>query len=379
MNGVIGMTELLLDTDLNAVQRDYCQTARDSGKALLTVINDILDFSKIEAGKIELERIDIDIRETIHDVCRLLAVQAHARELKIVVTVDPDIPLSVKGDANRFRQILLNLGGNAVKFTAQGQVCIDAKLVENGLDGSLVRCEIRDTGIGIHADRLATLFRPFTQADPSTTRRFGGTGLGLSIVKHLVTLMGGETGAASTEGAGSTFWFTVRFGVGSGALQPSTIHPISDSELHARRYHVLLVEDNLVNQKVACRTLERIGYRVDIAGDGKAAVEAWVQGNYDLILMDCQMPVMDGYEATRAIRARESAERRRHVPIVALTAHAMKGADAACAAAGMDGYLTKPIDRALLQGCLEKYLAHADATDEDNAPEVNKYAGRGSV
>jgi two-component system sensor histidine kinase/response regulator len=368
MNGVIGMTELLLETPLNSVQTDYCETARDSAKALLTVINDILDFSKIEAGKIELERIDMNIRDTVEDVTRLLAIQAHAKGIEITATVDPAIPISLSGDANRLRQVLINLGGNAVKFTPSGEVCIEMQLLGEDTRGSLVRCEIRDSGIGIPADRLASLFMPFTQADASTTRRFGGTGLGLSIVKHLVSLMGGEAGVISAEGEGSTFWFTARFGTAS-----RTSHPPIDTEIGKGRQpamanssaimhrsinqpRVLLAEDNLVNQKVACRTLEGLGFRVDVAADGSAAVEAWATGQYDAILMDCQMPTMDGYEATREIRARELPGHR--IPIIALTAHAMKGADAECTAAGMDAHLTKPIDRALLRACLERYVGH---------------------
>jgi two-component system sensor histidine kinase/response regulator len=503
MNGVIGMTELLLETPLNPMQSDYAQTVRDSAAALLTVINDILDFSKVEAGKLELEQLDMDIRDTVEDVARLLSVQAHAKGLEVIALLDPSLPDLLRGDAGRIRQILLNLGGNAVKFTQQGEVAIDCKAIEKSAQTVLVRCEIRDTGIGIPTNRLNALFSAFTQVDASTTRKFGGTGLGLSIVKRLVELMGGEVGVSSVDGKGSIFWFTARLGVaqdnakvrpappielqgqrvlvvddnatnrkvimgqlslcqmepvcassadealtlmrqaalggrpfevalldhqmpgcdgaklgtminkepalrttrlilltssgqrGDGRLfaelgfagyllKPVTQRDLTDSLMlvlgaraevwhqqsqpivtrHALRTQrireatrVLLAEDNAVNQKVACRTLEKLGYRVDVAVDGQAAVDAWATGRYELILMDCQMPVMDGYEATRQIRAREVHGKR--VPIIALTAHAMKGADATCTAAGMDDYLSKPIDRAQLSACLERWLSPA--------------------
>ncbi len=211
MNGVIGMTELLLDTSLEALQRDYAETIRDSGAALLTVINDILDFSKVEAGKLELEELDVDLRDTFEDVARLLSIQAHAKGLEVTAQIDPRLPDFVKGDAGRIRQILLNLAGNAIKFTSQGEVSLEIKVLESATPGTRVRCEVRDTGIGIPADRVQSLFAPFMQVDTSTTRRFGGTGLGLSIVRRLVELMGGETGVDSIEGAGSTFWFTAHF------------------------------------------------------------------------------------------------------------------------------------------------------------------------
>jgi PAS domain S-box-containing protein len=505
MNGVIGMTELLLETPLDPMQVDYAKTVRDSATALLTVINDILDFSKVEAGKLDLESIDMDVRDTIEDVARLLAIQAHAKGLEVIALLDPSLPDIVRGDAGRLRQILLNLGGNAVKFTKAGEVAIDCRVAEKDTGSVLIRCEVRDTGIGIPADRIDALFQAFTQVDASTTRRFGGTGLGLSIVRKLVQLMGGEAGVTSVEGQGSTFWFTARLGIsrettttrvaapialkgqrilivddnatnrkvmmgqltlrgmepvcatsadeamsllrqaaaagkpfevalldhqmpgcdgaqlgkmildevslqkvrlilltssgqrGDGRLfadlgfagyllKPVTQRDLTDCLLmvlgtkaeawhmhtqpiitrHALRSQrtretnrILLAEDNAVNQKVACRILEKLGYRVDVAGDGRAAVEAWASGRYDLILMDCQMPVMDGYAATRHIREQEAGGKR--IPIVALTAHAMKGADAECSAAGMDDYLSKPIDREQLSNTLEKWLSRVAA------------------
>jgi two-component system, sensor histidine kinase and response regulator len=504
MNGVLGMTGLLLDTRLDATQRDYAETIHDSGKALLTVINDILDFSKVEAGKLELEIIDIDLRQTMEDVARLLSVQAHAKALEVTVQIDPRLSDIVKGDPGRVRQVLLNLGGNAVKFTQQGEVSLSLTVLEQDDTGTRVRCEVRDTGIGIPSERVVSLFSPFMQVDTSTTRKYGGTGLGLSIARRLVELMHGEVGVDSEPGVGSTFWFTALFPAVAHAAPPQYIahtalrgqrvlvvddnatnrkiltgqlllcgveptcassadealmlmreacmaeRPfyaalldhhmpvcdgadlgriiVKDEQLKATRlvlltsggyrsdgqmfadigfagyllkpvtqhdlnecltvvfaseaavWHtqtqpivtkehldsqrgqhsrILLAEDNPVNQKVAVRLLEKLNYRADVVENGRAAVEAWKSGRFDLILMDCQMPELDGYEATREIRRLEIGTGHR-TPIVALTAHAMKGADEECKAAGMDGYLTKPIDRAALESTLAGYLNQTD-------------------
>jgi two-component system sensor histidine kinase/response regulator len=431
----------------------------------------------------------------------------------VIALIDPGLPDLVRGDAGRLRQILLNLGGNAVKFTQKGEVSIECKVQQKDDRGVTVRCEVRDTGMGIPATRINALFKAFTQMDASTTRRFGGTGLGLSIVKRLVELMGGEVGVTSEEGAGSTFWFTVRLDAahdtakarpapppalrgqriiivddnmtnrkvlmgqlslcgmdavcassadealslmrhaaaagrpfevalldhqmpgcdgatlgktilseetlrgarlilltssgqrGDGRLfselgfagyllkpvthrdltdclmmvlgtqaegwrmatQPIiTRHALRSQRLREAQHHVLLAEDNVVNQKVACRVLEKLGYRVDVAADGQAALEAWRSGRYHLILMDCQMPVMDGYETTRRIRELEAG--RKHIPIIALTAHAMKGADDECRAAGMDDYLSKPIDREQLEKSLHRWLnADGGTVSEEKA------------
>src|ERR1700733_9147719 len=245
MNGVLGMTELLLDTKLDALQRDYAETIRDSGTSLLTVINDILDFSKVEAGKLELESLHVDLRDTFEDVCRLLSIQAHAKGLELTAQIDARLPHLVMGDAGRIRQILLNLAGNAIKFTAKGEGSLEIKVLETGAEGTRVRCEVRDTGIGIPADRLQSLFAPFTQVDTSTTRRFGGTGLGLSIVRRLVELMGGNTGVESVEGAGSLFWFTAHFAPVTNILRPLYPAPAS-----IKGQRVLVVDDNATNRKV---------------------------------------------------------------------------------------------------------------------------------
>ena len=502
INGVLGMAELLLDTSLDHTQRDYARTIHESGKALLTVINDILDFSKIEAGKLDLEQVDMDLRSIVEDVGRMIAFQAHRKRLELALDIDADLPAAVKGDPGRLRQILTNLGGNALKFTSAGEVAIEVKVLESDSSGTLVRFEVRDTGIGIPADRIDRLFQPFSQVDASTTRQFGGTGLGLSIVRRLTDLMGGKCGVSSVPGVGSTFWFTLRFAVADQNIQHRTptpltlkdrrvlvvddnqtnlkilagqmarcgmlatfvssaaraletlrmaaaaglpyevalldhdmpemdgsqlgalinedpainstrvvlltssgqpgesshfsrmgfaaylLKPVSHGDLvdtlmivlgaapddrnapkppivtqhellamraREKRPRVLLAEDNLVNQKVGVKLLEKIGCTVEVAANGKEAVRAWESGHFDVILMDCQMPELDGYQATQQIRARESASHR--TPIIALTAHAMKGADEECRAAGMNDYITKPIDSEVLKACIARHCA----------------------
>ena len=496
MNGVIGMTSLLLDTDMTVEQRDLAETVRTSGESLLQIINDILDFSKNEAGKLELESIDFQPRAVIEGVLDLLAERAHAKGLELVSIIDARLPAVVSGDPGRLRQILTNLTGNAIKFTEHGEVVVsvgpalDDETADPGRPVHL-RFAVTDTGIGIDGSARTSLFQPFSQADMSTTRRFGGTGLGLSISKQLVDLMGGQIDVESSPGLGSTFWFTARFaetsavaldmrpmanlagrrvlivddnatnrrilahqlegwgmiptiatdghdalaslersvaaatpfdvavldlqmpdldgldltrmirampglaelpivlltslgqrghaalaeeaGVAGYLTKPvhqahleqclaSVIGGASDRQTHARpaptgqslvtrhtlaetnrasRIRILLAEDNTVNQRVASKMLERLGCVVDVAADGRQAVAALESATYDLVLMDCQMPDMDGFEATRAIRAREQSGQR--TPIVAMTANAMAGDRERCIAAGMDDYLTKPV------------------------------------
>ncbi len=360
MNGVIGMADLLLDSALDARQRDYANTIRTSGRALLTVINDILDFSKIEAGKVELETTVCQVRDLLNDVAHMVAIEARVKSLQVTAHADSAVPLQVLADAGRLRQILINLCGNAVKFTQQGGVSLHVGVAAQDAEGMTLRFAVMDTGVGIPADRMHRLFNPFSQVDASTTRLYGGTGLGLSIVRRLAGVMGGEAGAESREGIGSTFWFTVRVAVSTepGLHEGRTLASSGAMQDHSspgrKRRRILLAEDNAVNEKVGCRTLERLGYQVGIARNGSEAVAAWATGCYDLILMDCQMPVLDGYDATREIRRREAAGCR--IPIVALTAHAMKDDDRKCHAAGMDDYLTKPIDRARIQACLALHL-----------------------
>ena len=356
MNGVIGMSELLLDSKLDSLQRETAETIRDSARALLTVINDVLDFSKIEAGKLELESTQFAPREVVDHVVRTVSIAAQAKGIAVTSEIDPTVPHLVRGDPGRFRQVLVNLCGNAVKFTERGSVTVTLTLAGSDAQRVLLRCAVSDTGEGIPPDRLSALFKPFSQVDASTTRRYGGTGLGLSIVKRLAELLGGEVGVESREGSGSTFWFTASFEVQAAQpveTAPAAVAAAADPMRSERR--ILLVEDNAVNEKVATRFLQKLGYPVDVARNGREAVDAWASGYYDLILMDCQMPVLDGYEATREIRAREQATQR--IPIVALTANAMKDDDLKCKAAGMDDHLSKPLDREQLAHCLAAHLA----------------------
>ncbi|HEX7114617.1 MAG TPA: PAS domain-containing protein [Steroidobacter sp.] len=491
MNGIIGMTGLLLETKLDRTQRDYAETIRSSADSLLVVINDILDFSKIEAGKLDIERIDLDVRSNVEDVATMLAFQAAAKNLELVVHVHPDVPARVFGDPQRIRQCLINLIGNAIKFTRVGEIVVDVSVAGRRDSQVLTRFEVRDTGIGVPADKLDSLFQPFVQADSSTTRHFGGTGLGLSIVRRLVEMMGGEVGARSKVAEGSVFWFVLplepvaanqpmpaldpdRFArrvlviddnetnrrvlagqlmhagyevsLAAGGIEGISIlrqaaaadHPFdvvlvdsqmqdmdgarlgerinADPELSRARIvmltsmdrhgdirhfaslgfagyltkpvrtrellaclervlacdskewhmqsqpivtrgtlvsnepppryscNVLLVEDNAVNQKVAVRFLERMGCKVRVADNGAEGVRAYTEGKFDVVLMDLQMPVMDGLAATRRIRQIEHEGGRDQTPIVALTANAMMGQLERCLEAGMNGFLTKPLD-----------------------------------
>jgi PAS domain S-box-containing protein len=362
MNGVLGMVDMLLETKLDAPQSEYAETIRDSAGALLSIINDILDFSKIEAGKLEIENVDMSLWDVFADAVRLLSVPAHRKGLKLHLQLDPALPQFVRGDPGRFRQIVLNLCGNAIKFTRAGEVAIECHVIKHDTEGTAVRCAVRDTGIGIPEDRLGSLFQAFSQVDASMTRRFGGTGLGLSIVKRLVQLMHGEVGVESRQNVGTTFWFTAEFGISNATTQQLPQIDLATIAVESSNKRILLAEDNVVNQKVACRHLEKLGYRVEVAENGQAAFDAWMSGNYDLILMDCQMPLLDGFQATRRIRDAESGASR--IPIVALTAHAMKGVDEECRAAGMDDYLSKPIDRNDLKRCMDRWLAEPKRESE---------------
>lgn len=355
MNGVLGMTQLLLDAKLEKEQRETAETIRDSAQALLTVINDILDFSKIEAGKLELESTEFAPRDVVEGVVRTMRVQAQSKGLTVTSEIAATVPALVRGDPGRFRQILVNLCGNAIKFTQHGSVTVSLAATDDDAGRVLLRCAVDDTGAGIPVDRLHTLFQPFSQIDASTTRRYGGTGLGLSIVKRLAELLGGEVGVDSREGQGSTFWFTASLEPTIAPSAQSQYAPAAAADGRQRSgLRILLVEDNAVNEKVATRFLEKFGYLVDVARNGREAVDAWATGGYDLIFMDCQMPVLDGYEATREIRARERAPQR--IPIVALTANAMKDDDVKCRTAGMDDHLSKPLDRERLARCLDLHL-----------------------
>ncbi|MBY0248578.1 MAG: response regulator [Nitrospiraceae bacterium] len=530
MNGVIGMTGLLLDTTLSNEQREYAEAVRRSGEHLLDIINDILDFSKVEAGKLEMECLNFDVRSTVEDAIGLVSEQAYSKGLEIACLVQAGVPAGFRGDPGRLRQILVNLLGNAIKFTERGEVVLMVKVeVDLGKEEgagtaalppayissrepcAMLRFEVTDTGIGLTPEQRAKLFQPFTQADGSTTRKFGGTGLGLAICKQLAELMGGRIGVNSTVGQGSTFWFTARFSLqpesessaaplpvalqgsrilivddhatnrnilehylsengvthesaenGAQAVQclrnaadrqipfdvaivdvlmpgmdglelariikseqvisatrlvlltsvgrrgdakaaqdagfaayltkpirqsqlyeclslvladssdvvssaPRTTAPIitrhSLGEVWARsRKRILVAEDNPINQKIAVKMIEKLGYRVDVAGNGREAIEASGRIHYDLVFMDCQMPEMDGFEATKGIRAREQGVC--HTPIVAMTANAMKEDRERCLEAGMDDYLSKPVASNSLAAVLDRWVPHETAPTE---------------
>jgi PAS domain S-box-containing protein len=499
MNGVLGMTGLLLDTSLTAEQREYAETVRSSGSALLGILNEILDLSKIEAGRMELEHIDFSVAAAVEEATELLAERAHSKRLELLSRVDPKIPATLRGDPGRFRQVLINLLGNAIKFTERGEVVTTVEVAHEGPDTVELRVAVRDSGVGITTEARSRLFQPFSQADSSTTRKFGGTGLGLAICRRLVELMGGEIGVNSEPGQGSTFRFTVRLervpagaadtaadtaalrgmralivddnttnrlflreqlrvwgveadeapdgptalerlraaaaagsvhqvglldmqmpgmdglalaraikadpdlagikllllsswaeaghsgesseaGIDARLPKPvrasrllaqlvallgrgSTAAPVSPERAAAeplvspptRSARILVAEDNAVNQKLIARLLEKKGHRVDVVGNGREAIEAVTRVGYDLVLMDVQMPEMDGLEATQRIRASDRPTVAR-IPIIALTANAMQGDQELCLSAGMDDYLSKPVKPADLVAALDRWL-----------------------
>jgi PAS domain S-box-containing protein len=345
MNGVIGMTDLLLSSGLTDEQRRWATTLRTSGRALLTVIDDVLDFSKVEAGKLELERVQFDLREVIDATVDILTEQARTKGLALEAFIERRVPERMWGDPGRLQQVLTNIMANAVKFTDRGGVTLRVSLAPD--DDNELRVDVTDTGIGIAAEVIQGLFEPFSQADASTTRRYGGTGLGLTISRQIVELMGGVIGATSSPGQGTTFYFTAPMGrvadrPGHGGRRATDRYEPPFPEATSNGIKVLVVDDNQVNQMVAAEMLRRSGYAVEIAQDGRQAVEATAREAFDAVLMDCQMPVMDGLEATRQIRTRE-ADGGTHVPIIALTSSSMKGDRDDALASGMDGFLAKPV------------------------------------
>jgi two-component system sensor histidine kinase/response regulator len=502
MNGVIGMSEILLETPLTKEQTELAKTIKESGDALLSIINDILDYSKIESGNIDLETIDFDLRATLDSVGSLLSIKAHQNGIEFATVIDPEVPSLLKGDPGRTRQILINLAGNAVKFTHKGEVAVYVTVEKETSEHVRLKFRIKDTGIGIAQNKMHRLFSFFSQVDSSTTRKYGGTGLGLSISKRLVQLMDGDIGVRSREGEGSEFWFTALFqkqnkmkaplpatdqvknravlvvdgnktnrflitrqlkqwgclydetASGPEALDKLTAaaqagnpfdlaiigmqipgmagetlgrrikestslektrlilmtsmgkrgdanalekigfdayltKPIKTGQLYEclkrvyarprnppallgniitkhslsederRKIRILIAEDNVINQKVALRTLTKLGYRADVVDNGLKAVTALKRTSYDLVLMDCQMPELDGYNATQSIRQAGSGVKNSKIPVIAMTAHAMKGDRDKCIAAGMDDYLTKPVKGDVLSAMLEKWLTRS--------------------
>ena len=360
LNGVIGIADLLADTELDETQRKYIRTIQFSGNGLLTIINDILDFSKIEAGKLEFERVNFNLKVAVQSQIELINSKAKEKNLYLETIIDSEIPHHLNGDPGRIGQVLLNLVSNAIKFTKAGKITIRADLLkENANDTVTVRFSVEDRGIGLTPEAKAKLFQPFTQADGSTSRKFGGTGLGLSICRSLVSLMGGEIGVESEEGKGSTFWFTTELRKVAAKpitnLNDDTGAPIA---LSPQQYRILVAEDNVVNQMVVMSHLKKMGFEAQAVANGKEVLHALAFGDFDLILMDCQMPEMDGYTATGEIRAMEKASGS-HIPIIALTANAMREDEEKCRAAGMDDYLAKPFKKEDLNAVLEKWLRSA--------------------
>jgi signal transduction histidine kinase/CheY-like chemotaxis protein/HPt (histidine-containing phosphotransfer) domain-containing protein len=353
MNGVLGLAELLLDSDLTAEQRDFVETINSSGDALLTIINDILDFSKIEANKMHLEIIDFDVRKAVMDTIALLEQKAHEKGIEIVSIVQRDVPRVLRGDPGRVRQILMNLIGNAVKFTERGEVIVRCGIEKRSDTDCVLKFSVDDTGIGMTEESLGSLFQPFTQADASTTRRYGGTGLGLAISKQLVEMMKGSIGVESTLGEGSTFWFTAQFEHSDSEVETLGAQPSgSFAQQLPKNVAILVVEDNLVNQKVTLRMLQKLGCDADVAANGREALAALERRSYDIVLMDCMMPELDGFEATKAIRAAGGEQ----PIIIAMTASILQSERDRCFAAGMDDYLPKPIKMQQLFQALMKWL-----------------------
>ena len=366
MNAVIGLSQLALRTSLDAKQRDYLTKIRSSAAALLGIINDILDFSRVEAGRMNLERVGFNLGSVLDTVAGLTAIRADEKGLKLLFRVEPEVPLLLTGDPMRLGQVLLNLVGNAVKFTERGEVVLTARLVERLEGAAEIAFCVRDTGIGMTAEQASRLFRPFAQADASTTRRYGGSGLGLAISRQIAELMDGSIRVDSALGAGSAFTFTAvlgvqaaaaaseRGGAGGAGWQP-TGKPVASPPAHLRGVRVLLAEDNEINQQVATELLLQAGAIVEVAGNGREAVALAFEGagRYDVVLMDIQMPEMDGYEAARRIRSRFGSDR---LPIIAMTAYALDLERGRCLEAGMDDHIAKPVDPATLLEILARWV-----------------------
>ncbi len=353
MNGVIGMAELLLESGLSKQQKQYANTIVSCGNSLLQILNNILDLSKIEAGKLQLEYVPFNLANEVIEVGQLIQASFIDKNINLKIDVHPDIPLMVLGDASRLRQILSNLLSNAFKFTSEGNILFALNLISQAENIATIEFKFKDSGIGISAENLTKIFDSFTQADTSTSRKFGGTGLGLSVTKELVDNMGGAISVTSKLNRGTTFTVILSFTLFTAETSSNSSQPLAvDVDFIPR--NILLVEDNPVNKQVTLSMLEKIGHVVNIAGNGQEALSLCEIQTFDLILMDCQMPIIDGYEATLSIRATEGFNQ--NIPIIAMTANAMSGDREKCLAIGMTDYLAKPVNTQALRLCLEKYI-----------------------
>jgi signal transduction histidine kinase/CheY-like chemotaxis protein/ABC-type amino acid transport substrate-binding protein len=358
MNGVMGMTQILLDTPLTPEQREYAQTIHESAESLMVILNDILDHSKIEAGHLQVESIPFDVARTLRGPIEMMQAPARDKGVLLSCHIDPVVPARVRGDPLRLRQVLLNLVGNAIKFTARGSVSVSVRQLRADSRRVVLEFSVLDTGIGIPPDKVDDLFMPFSQVDVSVTRRFGGTGLGLSISRRLVDLMGGEIGVDSRLGEGSRFWVQLPFqrlpeeqeSASSAVAVPSEKpEPVVGARL-------LVVDDSPINVRIAAALLGKHGYRIDVAENGEQALAKLAADDYDLVLMDCQMPVMDGFEATRRLRAGADGVRNPQVPVIAMTASAMSEDRDRCRAAGMEGFVGKPVSEGELLRAVAELL-----------------------
>ena len=372
MNAIIGMTNLTLGLKLPPKAGDYLTIVRTSADSLLGLINDILDFSKIEAGKLDLEYVGFELNDVMNNLLAMFSGKVEAKGLELSLNIGKNVPCALLGDPLRLGQILINLTNNAVKFTDKGSVVVKANLVSKDADHAMLMFSVRDSGIGIPEDQLPKLFTSFTQADSSTTRKYGGTGLGLSISRHLVELMNGRIWAESEPGKGSTFHFTANFGRQSEEMRNMPVLSSKGKKLLKKDLmdrihgaHVLLAEDNVINQQVAVEILSNVGIRIDIANNGKEAVRRVYEYEYDAVLMDVQMPEMDGFEASRRIRRDDRFD---DLPIIAMTAHAMKGVREECLEAGMNDYVAKPIDNDELFATLAQWMKPRNPSNQNLEP-----------
>jgi two-component system sensor histidine kinase/response regulator len=357
MNAVIGLSELLLQSQPTPLQRDYLARLQASGRHLMRIIDDILDFSKVEAGRLDLVAGDFRLQELFDTVASQLGEASRAKGVALSFDIGADVPPALVGDALRLGQILINFAGNAVKFTARGTIVVSVRLLARTAGGVRLHFAVQDTGIGLTGEQMGRLFQTFQQADGSITRKFGGTGLGLAICRKLAALMGGEVGVQSVAGVGSTFWLTLELGVcACDPPLPQAPPPVTESTDALAGARVLLVEDNDLNQMVATRLLQHRGCVVDVADNGQVALDRLADASYDLVLMDLQMPVMDGITATLAIRALPA---HRLLPIVALTANATPQDRQRCMDAGMNDFLPKPVDAKALWALLRKWIVPA--------------------